>query len=154
MLNEQFRNQLINNEITFKSFVNRKSYYRVTENLLPRKFDLHGKKLNLFEDGIDLNDQFVDTPEKTFLIRVQGDSMIGAGIDNGDILLVDRSKKPVHGNIVVASINNKLAVKRLHYSYKETMLLPENDNYLPIRPKESDSLKFWGVAIMVIKDMK
>ncbi len=118
-----------------------------------KKVNYLGKQLDLIEDGIDLNDYFVNCPEKTFLIKVKGNSMQGTGIDNGDILLVDGSKTAVHGNIIIASINNKLAVKRLHYSYKETMLLSENDDYMPIRPKESDRLKILGVAIMVIKDM-
>lgn len=137
----------------FKSLSNRK-LNRQAEIYPVRKYDYNGKKLDLYEDGIDLNDHLVDCPEKTFLIKVKGDSMEGAGIDDGDILLVDSSKNAVHGNIVIASINNKLAVKRLHYSYKETMLLSENEEYMPIRPKESDRLKIWGVAIMVIKDMK
>jgi DNA polymerase V len=154
MLNEYIKYQDIHFENDLKNSVSRKGLNRVAEFSQPRKFDYQGKKLNIFDDGIDLNEHLVDSPDKTFLIRVKGDSMIGAGIDDGDILLVDSSRKPKHGNIVVASINNKLAVKRLNYSYKETMLLPENDNYLPIRPKLSDKLRFWGVAIMVIKDMK
>ncbi|MBX3044025.1 MAG: LexA family transcriptional regulator [Candidatus Kapabacteria bacterium] len=111
-------------------------------------------KLNIIDDGIDLNDIMTDFPESRFLIRVKGNSMTGAGINDGDLLLVDCIKSPSHNNIVVAAINNKIVVKRLHYSYKETMLLSENENYLPIRPKETDNFKIWGVAIMVIKDMK
>ncbi|MDX9791142.1 MAG: translesion error-prone DNA polymerase V autoproteolytic subunit [Candidatus Kapaibacterium sp.] len=127
--------------------------FKLRKSNTANKYVINGKQLDLIDDGIDLNEQFVETPEKTFLIRVKGDSMHGAGIDDGDILLVDSAKNPQHGSIVIASINNKLAVKKLHYSYKETMLISENDNYLPIRPKESDRLKIWGVAIMVIKDI-
>jgi DNA polymerase V len=141
-------------ENKISEIISRRRLNRQAESTVIRKYDYNGKKLDLIDDGIDLNEHFVDCPEKTFLIRVKGDSMIGAGIDDGDILLVDSSKNAVHGNIVVASINNKLAVKRLNYSYKETLLLPENDNYIPIKPKESDRLKIWGVAIMVIKDMQ
>lgn len=132
----------------------RKTHFnRQLENSAVRKYEFNNKELDLIDEGIDLNEHFVECPENTFLIKVQGDSMKGAGIDDGDILLVDCSKPPVHGNIVIASVSNKLAVKRLHYSYKETMLLSENENYLPIRPKEKDNLKIWGVAIMVIKDL-
>ncbi|GAB1371625.1 hypothetical protein MASR1M45_16870 [Candidatus Kapaibacterium sp.] len=138
----------------FEDSLAKSNLFRTADYSFPKKYEHSGRTLNLYDDGIDLNEHLVDSPDKTFLIRVKGDSMINAGIDDGDILLVDSSKKPVHGNIVVASINNKLAVKRLNYSYKETMLLPENDKYLPIRPKSSDRLKFMGVAIMVIKDIK
>lgn len=140
-------------ESTLLKSENIRNLERKIEKSSKNKIDYLGKKLDLFEDGIDLNDQFVECPEKTFLIKVKGNSMQGAGIDNGDILLVDSSKTAVHGNIVIASINNKIAVKRLHYSYKETMLLSENEDFMPIRPKESDRLKILGVAIMVIKDM-
>ena len=133
--------------------INRTHFNRLANSHVVTKVEYNNKKLDLIDEGIDLNEQFVPSPQNTFLIRVQGNSMNGAGIDNGDILLVDCSKPPVHGNIVIASVSNKIAVKRLHYSYKETMLLSENDDYLPIRPKESDNMKIWGVAIMVIKDM-
>jgi len=153
-INIMVRFQEVDTKSKLISSIGGRRLNRQIENFRVKKFDYNGNHLNLFDDGIDLNEHFVDCPDKTFLIRVKGDSMIGAGIDNGDILLVDSSRNPAHGNIVVASINNKLAVKRLNYSYKETMLLPENDNYLPIRPTKSDRLRIWGVAIMVIKDMK
>ncbi len=154
MIDEYIKYQDLNVGYNLDNTFNINGINGLGNNNLSRKFVYHDKKLDLFEDGIDLNEQFVNSPDKTFLIRVKGDSMIGAGIDDGDIILVDSSIKPKHNNIVVASINNKLVVKRLHYSYKETMLISENDDYLPIRPKEKDKLKFLGVAIMVIKDMK
>ncbi len=117
------------------------------------KIDIPFKSLILVEDGLDLNEELIQRPSSTFLIRVQGDSMENAGINNGDILLVDRSLQAKHGNIIVASINKNLTVKRLNYSYKETLLLAENDNYLPIFIKSSDRFEIWGVATMVIKNL-
>lgn len=149
-----FYRQEMGLEQNFLNSISKRKLNRLADSSYIRKFEYNERRLELIEDGIDLNEQFVESPEKTFLIKVKGDSMIGAGIDNGDILLVDCSRKPVHGNIVIASINNKIAVKRLHFSYKETMLLSENDNYMPILPKKSDNLRIWGVAIMVIKDLK
>lgn len=119
----------------------------------PSDYEFPFDKLELIEDSIDLNEEFVECPRSSFLIRVKGNSMINAGIDSGDTLLVDSSRKPVHGNIVVAAINGKITVKRLNYSYRETMLLAENDDYMPIMVKSGDRLKIWGVATMVIKSL-
>lgn len=112
-----------------------------------------GKQLEIVREDMDISERFFKIPESPFLIKVKGDSMIGCGIDSGDTLLVDRTKEPAHGDIVIAAINNRLVVKRLNYSYKEIMLLPENDNYMPIRIRNGDRLNIWGVATMVIKDM-
>ncbi len=117
------------------------------------RIEIPYRNLELLEDGLDLNETLIDCPNSTFLIRVSGDSMQNAGINDGDILLVDRSKQPKHGNIIIASINKNLTVKRLNYSYKETLLLAENDNYLPIFIRPSDRFEIWGVATMVIKSL-
>ncbi len=137
-----------------KSFIENKiSDYNISKpkRINLTRIDIPYKNLELVEDGLDLSEALIDCPESTFLIRVQGDSMENAGINNGDILLVDRSKKPKHGNIIVAAINKNLTVKRLNFSYKETLLLAENDNYLPIFIRPSDKFEIWGVATMVIK---
>ena len=117
------------------------------------KIEIPYKNLDLLEDGLDLNETLIDCPNSTFLIKVSGDSMENAGINDGDILLVDRSKQAKHGNIIIASINKNLTVKRLNYSYKETLLLAENDNYQPIFIRPSDRFEIWGVATMVIKSL-
>lgn len=109
--------------------------------------------LELIYEGVDISTALFKIPAHPFLIKVSGDSMNGAGIDSGDTLLVDKVEKPKHGDIVVAAINNRLVVKRLNYSYRETMLLAENEDYLPIKIKDGDRLDIWGVVTMVIKDM-
>lgn len=109
--------------------------------------------LELLNEDMDISELLFNMPKHPFLIKVIGDSMIGIGIDSGDTLLVDKVIKPKHGDIVVAAINQRLVVKRLNYSYRETMLLPENENYLPIKIKEGDRLDIWGIVTMVIKDM-
>lgn len=115
-------------------------------------FEQRGKYLDIIDDDLDLNKFMVKKPEYSFLIKVKGDSMINCGIDNADILLVDCSHEPKHGDVVVASINGKIVVKKLNYSYRETLLLSENDDYLPIKVRPGDKFEIWGVAIMVIKD--
>ncbi|HRP02320.1 MAG TPA: S24 family peptidase [Candidatus Kapabacteria bacterium] len=109
--------------------------------------------LEILDEGMDIPNLMFKLPKHPFLIKVIGNSMVGAGIDSGDTLMVDKVSKPKHGDIVVAAINQKLVVKRLHFSYRETMLLAENDDYLPIKIKEGDRLNIWGVVTMVIKDM-
>ena len=113
----------------------------------------HSKPLELINDDFDLTQDIIKIPESPFLIKVNGDSMMGCGIESGDTLLVDKTKKPCHGDIVIAALNKKLLVKRLNYSYRETMLLSENDNYMPIKIYPSDRFEIWGVATMVIKDL-
>jgi SOS-response transcriptional repressor LexA len=120
----------------------------IAHDFLERK----GKHLELIEDDVDLNAMLIKKPEYSFLIKVKGDSMINCGIDNTDTLLVDCSIEPKHGDIVVASINGKILVKKLNFSYRETMLLSENENYMPIKVRSGDKFEIWGVAIMVIKD--
>ncbi len=100
---------------------------------------------------LDLNEYLIKRPSSTFLVRVSGESMIKAGIHDGDILTVDRSITPSDGKIVVAVINGECTVKRIQYTNNILHLLPENDAYAPIIIKEfSDSVFIWGVVTNVI----
>ena len=78
------------------------------------------------ESALDLNAYLVRNPAATFMVKVSGDSMIGAGIADGDILVVDRSEEAVHGRIVVAVLDGELTVKRLHVRNGVRLLVPEN----------------------------
>ncbi len=105
----------------------------------------------LEEDKLDLNSHFIKNPSDTFLIRVQGDSMIKAGITPGNILIVDRRIKPRDNKIVVAAVNDGLVVKRLKITPEEVLLVSENDKYMPIKVKRTDKFEIWGVVTSVIK---
>lgn len=102
------------------------------------------------EAKLDLNQYLVKHPAATFFVRVEGDSMINAGIHENDILVVDRSLKPGHGKIVIAVINGELTVKRLNISQNEIVLLPENEQYPAIQVDESMEFNIWGVVTNVI----
>lgn len=102
---------------------------------------------------LDLNSLLIGNPDCTFLIKVTGDSMTKAGINTGDIILVDRSIKAKTGNIVVATINNKLLVKRLILNENGIELLSENDSFPNIKIKESDKFNIWGVVKSIIKQV-
>ncbi len=103
------------------------------------------------EAKLDLNELLVKETEKSFLIRVSGDSMSGAGIETGDILLVDCGAAPEDGKIVVAAINDELLVKRIRYREGSVFLEPENENYSSIKIDDADKFDVWGVVSSVIK---
>lgn len=104
-----------------------------------------------YEEGrLDLNKYLIKNPVATFFVRVTGDSMIGAGIHSGDLLIVDRSIEPKNKNIVIAVINGELTVKRIKISKGKISLQPENKEY-PIQ-HITDGMEFevWGVVTNVI----
>ena len=101
---------------------------------------------DLVEKPLDLNDLLIGNPTATFFVRVAGDSMEGAGIFNGDVLVVDRSVEAVDGKIVVAAVFGELVVKRLSKTASGTKLLSENDAYDPILISDGDDVYIWGVV--------
>ena len=103
------------------------------------------------ESALDLNAYLVRNPAATFMVRVGGDSMAGAGIADGDLLVVDRSEEAVHGKIVVAVLDGELTVKRLHLRNGARRLVPENPKYKPLRIEPGQELQIWGVVTGVIK---
>ncbi|UTH73510.1 LexA family transcriptional regulator [Chromobacterium sp. IIBBL 290-4] len=105
---------------------------------------------DLKEADIDLNAHLVSRPGDTFMVRVKGDSMLGAGIHDGDLLLVERGKEPKSGRVVVAALNGELTVKRLEKNADSVRLLPENPDYSPIEVPEDASFHIWGVVTNVI----
>lgn len=100
---------------------------------------------------IDLNDLLVTHPQATFMLRVAGDSMRSEGIDDGDVLVVNRALKPRHGHIVVAVLDGEFTVKKLHLRTGRMKLLAGNPTYPDIVPRENQSLEVWGVATSCIK---
>jgi len=102
------------------------------------------------EERLDLNALLIKHPAASFFLRVSGNSMIQAGIHDGDILIVDRSLPPVDGKIVIASINGELTVKRLKIAGKQLQLVPENNAYEPINITGEEDLRLWGVVTNVI----
>ncbi|WP_044870079.1 translesion error-prone DNA polymerase V autoproteolytic subunit [Pseudomonas sp. LFM046] len=83
---------------------------------------------------------------QTYLVRCAGDSMVGAGIHDGDLMVVDRSKQAVPGDIVIAAVNGEPTVKRLKKDGEQWVLCPENPRYASRYILEGDELLFWGVV--------
>lgn len=102
------------------------------------------------EENLDLNKYLVKHPIATFFVRVTGDSMIGAGIHSGDILIVDRSLEADNRKVVIAVVDGELTVKRLVRKDGAVYLMPENDKYEPIVIKDEVDLEVWGVVTSVI----
>jgi DNA polymerase V len=101
---------------------------------------------DMIEKPLDLNDLMIDNPTATFFVRVKGDSMEGAKIHDGDILIVDRSLEPTPGRIVVAAVYGELVVKRLALTNGQLSLVSENESYAPIVVAEAEDCFVWGVV--------
>ena len=102
-------------------------------------------------EKLSLDDKLVHNKEATFYARVQGESMINAGLNNGDLLIIDRSIPPIDKRIAVCYIENEFTVKRLSIQNKEIHLVPENPDYPVIKVKENDNFIIWGIVTYVIK---
>lgn len=102
---------------------------------------------DLVEKPLDINDLLIDNPTATFFVKVEGDSMEGAKIFSGDILVVDRSITPVTNKIVVAAIYGEMVVKRLVIQSNGTFLMSEKEGYEPIVVSNNDDCFVWGVVV-------
>ena len=106
---------------------------------------------NFKETRISLDRELVKNKEATFYARVSGDSMVGAGLDDGDLLVIDRSKNPENGKIAICLIDGEFTVKRIKKEKNKIYLMPENKKYKSIELKEENELIIWGVVEYVIK---
>ncbi len=105
------------------------------------------------ELGIDLNQQLIRNPSSTFFVRVNGDSMAGAGIHNGDLLIIDRSIEPKPSHIVVAILDGSFTLKRLTRYRDSLRLEADNPNFPPIDLNTYGEVQIWGVAMYSIHDL-
>jgi DNA polymerase V len=106
------------------------------------------------ESELDLNELLIQHPAATFFVRLAGDSMVNAGLFDGDILVVDRAEEGSHGRIVVAVIDGEMTVKRLYSQSGRVALRAENPAYKPIVFDEGRELTIWGVVIGSVRQFK
>ena len=106
------------------------------------------------EKTLDLNELCIQHPAATFFVRVEGESMIDAGIFPGDVLVVDRSLRAQHGDIIIASLESEMTVKELHLIPLPVCLLPRNLAYKPILIEEGMVLEVFGVVTNVVRSLK
>jgi DNA polymerase V len=105
---------------------------------------------DFIDKALDLNEFLVAHPAATFFVRVEGTSMIDAGIRPGDILIVDRAIEPRPGSIVIAVVEGEFTVKRFHQTEGRCFLLAENPGFRPIEITEGMHAEVWGVVTYVI----
>jgi DNA polymerase V len=103
---------------------------------------------------LDLNAYLIQHPHATFLTRVEGDSMIEAGIHSGDLLIVDRALDATHGRVVIAAIEGELTVKRLVKRRGQVYLQAANSNYPPMMLHEQSNCTIMGVVVYAIHPVK
>lgn len=106
-----------------------------------------------YMDSIDLNKELVRHPATTFYARAVGDSMKDCGIDDGDLLVIDKSIEPQNGDIVVAYIDGEFTLKRVKLEADGSCLwlMPANKDYPPIQVTEENEFVVWGVLTYNIK---
>ena len=107
-----------------------------------------------YDGPIDLTEMLDEDQAATFVVRASGNSMTGAGIDDGDELLVDRSKRPRDGDVVVAVLDGQLTIKRLQITPTGVTLRSENAEHPDIIVPELSELVIWGVATYCLHHLR
>ena len=107
--------------------------------------------LDFVDLTIDLNKHLIKHPSATFYGRVKGSSLKNAGIDDGDLLIIDRSLEPTNGKIAICYIDGEFTEKRISVKKNERGLMPENDSYKPINIEKENDFLIWGIVTNVIK---
>ena len=100
---------------------------------------------------ISIDQEVVKNESATFFARVDGESMQGAGLDDGDLLVIDRSEEPKNGKIAVCFIDGEFTVKRLKVKDNCIYLMPENSKYKPLKVTSENQLIIWGIVTYVVK---
>jgi DNA polymerase V len=101
--------------------------------------------------ALDLNDFLIRNKPATFFLRIRGESMEGAGIHQGDLVIVDRSITPHNGHIVIANLNGEMLIRRYEKQFNKMRLIPETDRLAPIDIDPGcESFSIWGVVTHTI----
>ena len=103
------------------------------------------------QERLSLDNELIKNKEATFFARVSGQSMINAGLNDNDLLVIDRSLSPAHNKIAVCFLDGEFTVKRLRVKNDEVWLQPENKNYQAIQITEANDFVIWGIVTNVIK---
>lgn len=103
--------------------------------------------------SIDLNQELVRNPSATFYARVKGDSMNDAGINDGDLLIIDKSLEPKDSKVAVCYIDGEFTIKRIKIEKDCCWLVPANTGFNPIKVTEENDFLIWGIVVYVIKSL-
>lgn len=137
-------------------------FYKLTQNKAtklplfdsPISAGLPAPAEDFIDKELDLNEFMIEHPTSTFFVKVSGSSMEGAAINDGDILVVDKSKSAYNKSIVVAFVNGEFLVKRILKHGNTFLLMPENPKYKPIKITKDIDFNIWGVVTFIIKKTK
>jgi DNA polymerase V len=124
--------------------INDKKFLNLYTSHIPAGFPSPAE--DFMEKRLDLNDYLIKNQASTFLVRVKGNSMINAGIFDGDLLIIDRSIEARDGKIVLGILNGEFTVKRINKKGKKLFLAPENEDFKPIEITEEMDFQIWGVV--------
>lgn len=106
---------------------------------------------DFLERPLDLADLLVSDPTATYAVRIRGDSMVGDGIYDGDIAVVDKELEAAHNDIIIARLNDAFTIKRLVQEGDIVLLLPSNPRYQPILITQEMDFEVWGVVRGVVR---
>lgn len=101
--------------------------------------------------GLDLNKELIKNPASTFYARVSGISMSDEGINDGDLLVIDKSIEPYNGCLAICYIDGEFTLKRFQKKSGHALLVPANSNYKPIKVTDENDFLIWGVVTYIIK---
>ena len=119
------------------------------ESLIPAGFPSPAE--DYMETSLDLNEKLIRNPSSTFFAQISGSSMINAGINNGDLVIVDKSLQPKNDSVLVCIIDGEFTLKRFKkIDEKTAYLLPDNPEYDPIKVTEHNNFMIWGVVTYTI----
>lgn len=118
------------------------------DNSIPAGFP--SPALDYIEQRLDLNEHLIEHPNSTFIIKVKGDSMVEAGINDEDLLIVDKSRQPEMGQVVIAELNGEFTVKFIEEIKGELYLVPANKKFDPILINDETEFMVWGIVIYTI----
>ena len=107
--------------------------------------------LDFVDLGIDMNKHLIKHPSSTYYGRAKGESMKDVGINNGDLLVIDKSLEPVDGKIAVCFLDGEFTIKRIKLEKDVCWLMPANENYAPIKVTPDNDFTIWGIVTHVIK---
>lgn len=106
---------------------------------------------NFINESIDLNIELIKHPAATFFGKVSGDSMVDEGIEDGDVLIIDKSLEPINGDLAVCCIDNEFTLKRIEIDTDYIKLMPSNPIFNPIIVTSENQFMIWGIVTYTIK---
>ena len=106
---------------------------------------------NHMENTMDLNRALVKNPSSTFYARLKGESMINDGVDDGDLLVIDRSVEPYENCLAVCFLDGEFTLKKVRLDGDDLLLVPANEKFKPIRVKKDNDFYVWGIVRYLIK---